>query len=346
MCRLAHSAIHTLLLKAIRFGRSSGNRYCADELVAVRSLAPKKAKTAFALEWLHDRAASLVCLRKKGFDFLVILTVFICAIVVYAGLKAECGLLAIWCQEKSINYVAKLRNVRFLENVTVCYPTEYDEGLIHGWHYLRPFVQIAEVYAKQIAVGCIDTDYPGIRLRINRSGGDVWSSYEYFLIWLKTYRSKPVRRIFDYSQSWRCTNISGFRIELPDMLREFPCGRNRHIQEGSLHELQGLAAYLVGLDHLCKLTGIDTGEFHANDNQQNVQNELRPISTVPPLRFCLMTVGVVIACLGLILLLRIDGPNSGIAAIVGILCVVLGFILARWSVDHICSPVRQLSNRR
>jgi hypothetical protein len=85
-------------------------------------------------------------------------------------------------------------------------------------------------------------------------------------------------------------------------------------------------------DHLIKLPTVYASQFYTDNEQQSVENNLRPINSLPPFHRLTLAMGMIIALIGMACLLRHGGPVSGIAAIFGILCFAVGAILALWSV--------------
>jgi hypothetical protein len=102
--------------------------------------------------------------------------------------------------------------------------------------------------------------------------------------------------------------------------------------QSTLHGLHIFPINRVRFDHLGKLPGIDVGKSYSNDEKQQIQNYLRPINAVPPFRFWLVVIGILIALLGFGVCLRSGGPGSALAAFFGVLCVLVGAILALWSI--------------
>jgi hypothetical protein len=104
------------------------------------------------------------------------------------------------------------------------------------------------------------------------------------------------------------------------------------IYESSLNGFERFPVNFVRFDHLLELARVNARQFYANDKQEDIQGDLSPVDTVPPLLVWRVAVGVFIAAIGLCVLLRQDGPSSGRAAIFGVLCLTVGAIVALWSI--------------
>lgn len=143
---------------------------------------------------------------------------------------------------------------------------------------------------------------------------------------LKSIYGWSCTRVFPYGRKI-CNSIGG--VGLPN---EITCVNTFKSDEWPLNGHEGLSANSIRLDHFAKLSRIDTRKFYSDDKQQSVQNDLRPINTMPPLRWFTLAAGVVISVIGMIVLFGWGNGGRSIIVMFGLLCFFGGTILALWSI--------------